>query len=278
MSAQDLVNFLRELKEIMTAPEQDVERSSVRQLILRTTSSNGASQYFGYNSYGSYPLGMQILSQAASSRLYDLTCNIDYIGRDIPPISDVIEDENEELKQIEINVKYRKTPKKQEEYDCNVIVRANGEGNFEIRLPPRYISIRTMPKVYQEILEIVKYNRHKTDISTTIEKDRHSLIESFELILKENNECKSTISFFGNSSTQHENELSLIYFSVIVYYIQEYKFKNEEGTTRVENNGYKTNAIKKVLKILERVIQYKSMELNPFWKENIPLPPVTSYT
>lgn len=72
------------------------------------------------------------------------------------------------------------------------------------------------------------------------------------------------------------SQLTLSRF-ILDYFIQEYKIKEEDGTICTENNGYKTNALKKILKILARITHRKSIKVNPFLKEMIKLPPISSY-
>lgn len=64
---------------------------------------------------------------------------------------------------------------------------------------------------------------------------------------------------------------------MVEYFIQEYKIQEEDGVIRIKTNGYKTNTLKKILKIIERTVHGNHFPLSPFLKEIIKLPPVNSH-
>jgi hypothetical protein len=216
------------------------------------TASNGDTKYYGcLEDADAVPLGMEPISKFTRYQLRNLMDEIDYV------VHKVLPSDNAENDQLLVLLQHRKPvdAKNFGSFDYDIIIQADVEGNLNMRLTSscssvRDIYVRASPAIFQEVLEIAKYGKHKTDISQKVRENQRDILEAFELTIKENKED---------------------------YFIQEYKIKEEDGTICTENNGYKTNTLKKILKILARITHRKSIKVNPFLKEMIKLPPISSY-
>lgn len=178
---------------------QDDGKSEIQRVLLRTTSSNGISRYFGRANdlYSRLPTckGVQELSQSAMEELRKLMNEIkyEYVA------SKVMDEDFRSLMSnffIRINVRHRRLSSDMD--DDNIIVKLNRQGDCNLKIGQHESWIRTSPIVYQEIVEIAKKSQFKTSIAWNVRNYRdHRMAESFELALKDNNECKSNnFNFF----------------------------------------------------------------------------------
>lgn len=282
-SVADLNNFLTRFNAILTNQEQGDKIGPIYLCIVRMTASNGDTKYYGcLEDADAVPLGMEPISKFTRYQLRNLMDEIDYV------VHKVLPSDNAENDQLLVLLQYRKPvdAKNFGSFDYDIIIRADVEGNFNMRLTSscssvRDIYVRASPSIFQEVLEIAKYGKHKTDISQKVRENQRDILEAFELTIKENKEGNMNFLFrkkLCTGSLYHYNasQLALSRF-ILDYFIQEYKIKEEDGTICTENNGYKTNALKKILKILARITHRKSIKVNPFLKEMIKLPPISSY-